>query len=84
MTPERVTAVRRTGSARRWSSGRILRAAFTLGPAMWEWMSTPPGITSMPRASIVRAVPSRADSSTIRPSRTAIVRVAPSSPLAGS
>ena len=35
--------------------GRSLRAALTVGPAMWAWMSTPPGITTMPCALIVRA-----------------------------
>ena len=40
--PERSSSVRSTGSSRR-SSGVSLRAALTLGPAMWAWMSTPPG-----------------------------------------
>ena len=30
----------------RWSSGRIALAPFTLEPAMWQWTSTPPGITT--------------------------------------
>ncbi|MDX1407593.1 MAG: gliding motility-associated C-terminal domain-containing protein, partial [Saprospiraceae bacterium] len=38
---------RRTGSAFRFSSGRILRAVLTFGPAMWQCMSIPPGIDSL-------------------------------------
>ncbi len=53
--PERVSGVRRTGAAARLSSGIILRATLTFGPAMWQCMSTPPGMTTMPRASIVRS-----------------------------
>ena len=39
----------------RLSSGRILRATFTLGPAMWQCMSMPPGMTTRPSASSRRA-----------------------------
>ena len=44
-------AVRSRTSAR-CSSGSSLRAALTFGPAMWAWMSTPPGMTTIPRASM--------------------------------
>ena len=37
------------------SSGRIRRAAFTFGPAIWQCISTPPGMTISPAASSVRA-----------------------------
>ena len=46
--------VRRTGSAWRLCSGHIFRAVLTFGPAMWQCMSTPPGMTTRPAASIAR------------------------------
>ena len=55
VVPERVNSVRRTGGAVRLFSGIILRAVLTFGPAMWQCISTPPGITTMPCASIVRS-----------------------------
>ena len=55
VVPERVRGVRRTTGARRLSSGRILRAELTFGPAMWACMSTPPGMTTRPVASITRS-----------------------------
>ena len=79
--PERVSAVRSTTSAR-CSSGASLRAALTAGPAMWEWMSTPPGITTMPLASMRGACAGRS-STTLPPSRQTS-RTSPSIPLAGS
>ena len=44
-------------SALRFSSGRILRATFTFGPAMWQCMSMPPGMTTRPAASSVAVGP---------------------------
>jgi hypothetical protein len=79
--PERVIAVRSSTSA--WcSSGVSLRAALIFGPAMWEWMSTPPGITTMPRASM-RGACEGSSSTTLPPSRQTS-RTSPSTPLAGS
>ena len=43
-----VLAVRCSTCDLRFSSGRILRATFTFGPAMWQCMSTPPGMTTRP------------------------------------
>ena len=74
------------GSARRFSSGRILRAAFTFGPAMWQCMSTPPGMTTRPRGvdlAVGRAAGSLG-AATILPSAIHRSRTSPSMPLAGS
>jgi hypothetical protein len=79
--PERMTAVRSTTSPR-CSSGVSRRAALTFGPAMCAWMSTPPGITTMPRASIRLA--SAGTSSTTLPSLRHTSRTSPATPLAGS
>jgi hypothetical protein len=79
--PERMTAVRSTGSPR-CSSGASRRAALTFGPAMWAWMSTPPGITTMSRASIRAAWAGR--SSTTLPSLRQTSRSSPATSLAGS
>ena len=70
-----------TGSAA-CSSGISRRAWLQLELAKWEWMSTPPGITTMPRASSVGAPAGRL--STMRPSSMQTSRISPSTPLAGS
>ena len=49
---------------------------------MWAWMSTPPGITTIPRASIRRA--SGPTSATTLPSSRHTSRISPSTSLAGS
>jgi hypothetical protein len=79
--PARAIAVRSRTSAR-CSSGRSLRAALTAGPAMWAWMSTPPGMTTIPRASMLRAW--AGTSATILPSCTQTSRTWPAMPFAGS
>ena len=50
---ERRAAHRR--SSRACSRASSCGPIFTFGPAMWQCMSTPPGMTTMPRASIVRS-----------------------------
>ena len=86
IVPLCVIAVRRTGSPRRFCSGHILRAVLTLGPTMWQCMSTPPGMTTSPRASITRAglISGSVGGSTILPPAIQMSRTWPSIPLAGS
>ena len=62
--------------------GRQPTRSVDLGPAMCAWMSTPPGITTIPRASIRRA--SGPTSATTLPSCEHRSRTSPSISLAGS
>src|SRR5688500_5518160 len=78
--------------ATRWFSGTRPRAKLRAPPATWVWTSTPPGNTSMPRASMVRAAfapdvsapePPSAGA-TIRPLSMQMSLTTPLTPLAGS
>jgi hypothetical protein len=54
----------------------------TLALATWQWMSTAPGITTIPAASMISAP--GGTSATMRPSAMQTSRISPSTPLAGS
>jgi hypothetical protein len=67
-------------------SGHIFRAVFTLGPPMWQCMSTPPGMTTSPWASMVRVglTSGSVGGSTILLPAIQMSRTSPSIPFAGS
>ena len=50
----------------RWFSGVIARAKLRAAPATWVWISTPPGKTNMPVASIVRPPSTSGDDPAVR------------------
>ena len=60
------------------------RAALTFGPAMWQWTSTPAGITTSPRASMVRSARARGRRASARRPSSIQRSATPSTPLAGS
>jgi hypothetical protein len=86
IVPLWVVAVRITLSASRFSSGRILRATLTFGPAMWQCMSMPPGMTTSPVASSVLSARTAGSvgAATILPPAIHRSRTWPSTPFVGS